>query len=137
MLFKTGYKMKGYRVLLLALLMVFSGLLFEGFAQGPPPWAPAHGYRAKARYTYFPSLGFYFDSRGGFYLFRESGVWVRKSTLPSKYKNYNWSKYRYEEFEWENDRCWDKHHGKSNGKSNGKGNSSGKSNGKGKSKGKS
>jgi hypothetical protein len=33
--------------------------------QGPPPWAPAHGYRAKHRYRYYPDSEVYYDYGGG------------------------------------------------------------------------
>lgn len=32
---------------------------------GPPPWAPAHGYRAKHSYHYYPSAEVYFDTGRG------------------------------------------------------------------------
>lgn len=122
-------------LVIVLLLATYAG---EAYAQpGPPPWAPAHGYRAKSHYTYFPSLNFYFDNKAGVYFFFENSIWVRKTALPSKYKSYNWSKYKFEEFEWTNAQPWEKHHGKTmkkssksktnNGKSNGKSNGKGKS----------
>ncbi len=38
---------------------------------GPPPWAPAHGYRAKHRYRYYPSAEIYFDLGRGIYFYYE------------------------------------------------------------------
>ena len=35
--------------------------------QGPPPWAPAHGYRAKYQYYYYPSSYVYFDTKKKLY----------------------------------------------------------------------
>ena len=135
--------MKILKWLIIVLLISFAASSTDIIAQpGPPPWAPAHGYRAKARYTYFPSLNFYFDSRAGVYFSLEAGVWQRYTSMPPKYKNYKWANYRYEEFEWSNDKPWEKHYangkkkssaspsqkprdnnGKSKGKGNGKGNS--------------
>lgn len=104
---------------------------------GPPPWAPAKGYRAKARYTYFPTLGFYFDTRVGVYFFLEAGVWTRRTSLPDRYRNYNWKNYRYEEFDWASNEPWEKHYGKGKDKAKGsKGNGHGNGNGNGKAKGK-
>jgi len=41
----------------------------------PPPWAPAHGVRAKHRYRYFPEYHIYFDLDRRLYFFLEKGVW--------------------------------------------------------------
>jgi hypothetical protein len=117
---------------LLPILVLISLTIFvsDVYAQGgPPPWAPAKGYRAKARYTYFPSLNFYFDSKIGIYFFLESGKWVQKNSLPDKYKNYKWKNYKYEEFNWDNNQPWEKHKDKENGKNKGN-NGNGKGNGK-------
>ncbi|MGL6267652.1 MAG: hypothetical protein ACRC2O_06980 [Chitinophagaceae bacterium] len=122
--------MKKIKFLALLLVVSFSLLVNDIYAQGgPPPWAPAKGYRAKARYTYFPSLNFYFDTKIGIYFFLDAGIWVQKTSLPVKYKNYNWGNYKYEEFDWSNNQPWEKHNGKSNGKSKGN-NGNGKGNGK-------
>ena len=124
--------MKPIRTACIGLLLACSLFAADTYAQGgPPPWAPAHGYRAKARYTYFPTLGFYFDTRIGVYFFLEAGVWTRRTSLPDRYRNYNWKKYRYEEFDWANNEPWEKHYGK--GKDKGpKDNGRGKGQGKGK-----
>jgi len=120
--------MKKMKFLTLLFVLFFTLLIIDVNAQGgPPPWAPAKGYHAKSRYTYFPSLNFYFDTKIGIYFFLESGIWVQKSSLPSKYKNYNWSHYTYEEFDWNNNHPWEKHHGKGNSKNKG---NNGKGNGK-------
>jgi outer membrane lipoprotein SlyB len=49
---------------------------------GPPPWAPAHGYRAKHRYRYYPSSYIYFDVDRGIYFYRSGGEWVSSAWLP-------------------------------------------------------
>lgn len=118
---------------LILLCLVFISLATSEIqAQGgPPPWAPAKGYRAKARYTYFPSLNFYFDTKVGVYFFLEAGIWTKRSSLPPAYNNYNWSKYKYEEFDWDNNQPWEKHNGKGKDKSD---KNQGNGNGKGKAK---
>lgn len=50
---------------------------------GPPPWAPAHGYRAKHVYHYYPSAYVYFDIDRKVYFFVEGGIWKTSSVLPS------------------------------------------------------
>lgn len=50
---------------------------------GPPPWAPAHGYRAKHRYRYYPSSHVYCDTSRGIYFYYEGGTWRAGASLPA------------------------------------------------------
>lgn len=50
---------------------------------GPPPWAPAHGHRAKHAYHYYPSVGVYVDLRTGQYFYMNGGVWTVSAQLPT------------------------------------------------------
>jgi hypothetical protein len=50
---------------------------------GPPPWAPAHGNRAKYRYCYYPAGCVYQDVGRGVYFYRESGQWKVSVKLPA------------------------------------------------------
>ena len=56
---------------------------------GPPPWAPAHGYRAKTRHIYFPDQNFYFDLQQGMYIYLSSGKWIVAAKLPSIFGGLN------------------------------------------------
>jgi hypothetical protein len=71
---------------ILLLLMTLSGVsILEGLAQGkggPPPWAPAHGYRAKTRHIYFPEHNFYFDVQRGVYIYLSGSSWIINAKLP-------------------------------------------------------
>ncbi len=49
---------------------------------GPPPWAPAHGYRRRARYRHFPGKGVYFDIEAGIWHWAEGGQWRSGPNLP-------------------------------------------------------
>lgn len=49
--------------------------------QGPPDHAPAHGYRSKYRYQYYPNAGVYFDLDRRFYFYLDGG-WHRSAYLP-------------------------------------------------------
>jgi hypothetical protein len=49
---------------------------------GPPPWAPAHGYRAKHKYRYYPNSSVYYDSARGVYFYYDRDEWHIKSLLP-------------------------------------------------------
>jgi hypothetical protein len=42
---------------------------------GPPPHAPAHGYRAKYSYRYYPSCYVYFDISSKFYFYLAGDGW--------------------------------------------------------------
>jgi hypothetical protein len=53
---------------------------------GPPPWAPAHGYRAKHQYRYYPSLYVYFDIDRKIYFYFEGDEWKLVVTLPENIK---------------------------------------------------
>ncbi|MGA7878879.1 MAG: hypothetical protein WCA08_24685 [Desulfoferrobacter sp.] len=48
----------------------------------PPPWAPAHGYRAKHQYLYYPSAQVYFEPSRGLYFYFSGGHWAVSVSLP-------------------------------------------------------
>jgi len=50
---------------------------------GPPPWAPAHGYRAKYNYRYYPASRVYHDRNRGLYFYYKDGQWGVSVSLPS------------------------------------------------------
>jgi hypothetical protein len=50
---------------------------------GPPPWAPAHGYRAKHQYRYYPESHVYYDTGRSVYFYYEGGRWGASVSLPS------------------------------------------------------
>lgn len=50
--------------------------------QGPPPWAPAHGYRAK-QHVYFPDYHVFYDARRSGYVFWNNGAWVFSAAVPA------------------------------------------------------
>jgi len=49
---------------------------------GPPPWAPAHGYRAKHHYYYYPGTHVYFDVGRSLYFYHDGGRWRTSARLP-------------------------------------------------------
>ena len=50
---------------------------------GPPPWAPAHGYRAKHQYLYYPAPQVYFDTGRNLYFYYRGGQWEVSAHLPA------------------------------------------------------
>jgi len=49
---------------------------------GPPPHAPAHGYRAKHHYRYYPSCYVYFDLSRKCYFYLDGDNWKVSVSLP-------------------------------------------------------
>jgi len=49
---------------------------------GPPPHAPAHGYRAKYSYRYYPSCYVYFDISRRCYFYLAGDGWKVSASLP-------------------------------------------------------
>jgi len=53
---------------------------------GPPAHAPAHGYRAKHQYRYYPSCRVYHDTGRELYFYLKGDNWEVGATLPSHLK---------------------------------------------------
>ena len=53
---------------------------------GPPSWAPAHGYRAKQKYTYYPRQEVYYSSEQKEYFWLDGGSWKVGVKLPDSIK---------------------------------------------------
>lgn len=50
---------------------------------GPPPHAPAYGYRAKHTYYYYPDAQVYFDTGRDMYFYLDGGSWRMSVSLPN------------------------------------------------------
>lgn len=48
---------------------------------GPPPWAPAHGYRAK-QHVYFPDYYTFYDPYRNGYVYWQNNSWAFSPTVP-------------------------------------------------------
>ncbi|WP_159779280.1 hypothetical protein [Flavobacterium sp. 9AF] len=85
------------------LLVIALFLLFfipqDLYSQGPPPWAPAHGYRAKTKHIYFPDQNFYYDIEKKVYLYLSNGSWSVSVSIPSSLGNINLTNARKVELE--------------------------------------
>jgi len=55
----------------------------EAPKNGPPPWAPAHGRRAKYQYYYYPDAYVYFDTGRNLYFYFQNNQWQVSVSLPS------------------------------------------------------
>lgn len=78
-----------FGVLILVFMLVMPT---DIFSQGPPPWAPAHGYRAKTRHIYFPDHNIYFDLQKKVYIYINGGNWSVGVSLPSTFGTINLGK---------------------------------------------
>uniref|UniRef100_B8HS34 Uncharacterized protein n=1 Tax=Cyanothece sp. (strain PCC 7425 / ATCC 29141) TaxID=395961 RepID=B8HS34_CYAP4 len=74
-------------------LLVLASLLMGAFGQmpaqaDPPPWAPAHGYRAKQySYVYYPQRQIYYSPASGIWFWLRSGNWQFGASLPVEYRS--------------------------------------------------
>lgn len=53
----------------------------------PPMWGPA-GY-SDARYYYLPDIESYYDVNSSMFIYMRNGIWIRRSYLSSRYRNYD------------------------------------------------
>jgi hypothetical protein len=93
--------MKNLFIFSLTIFMVFTGIQTYAygaeqkvvtervFKKDPPPWAPAHGKRAKVRYYYIPELEVYYDLVGARFAYWGGSGWMFAANLPSRYSSYN------------------------------------------------
>ncbi len=51
---------------------------------GPPSHAPAHGYRAKYQYRYYPGSSVYYDYKRKLYFYIKGDNWEVGASLPSR-----------------------------------------------------
>ena len=51
--------------------------------KGPPAHAPAHGYRAKHQYRYYPSSSVYYDTGRRLYFYLKGDHWEVGASLPN------------------------------------------------------
>ncbi len=66
---------------LLLVLLLTATPLGVSWAE-PPPWAPAHGYRAKHHYVYYPEREVYYAPDSGSWFWLDGGDWQVGVTLP-------------------------------------------------------
>jgi len=86
--------MKTLKLVVLGMVLFFAG---AGAAQAQvsvrfnigsqPDWAPA-GY-SDVQYYYLPDVEAYYDVNSSMFIYYEGRSWVRRSYLPSRYRNYD------------------------------------------------
>lgn len=74
-------------VLLLALATIAAGNAPTSWAD-PPPWAPAHGWRAKHHYTYYPHGEIYYAPESRMWFWLGGDGWQAGVSLPLDLRGY-------------------------------------------------
>ncbi|MCD4793871.1 MAG: hypothetical protein K8R54_11590 [Bacteroidales bacterium] len=86
---KTKFFITSFAVIFLLLFAVPVDSLAQKKPKGPPPWAPAHGFRSKTRHVYFPDHNFYFDIQNKVYIYISGGKWLYSAKLPAIFVDVN------------------------------------------------
>ncbi len=82
--------MKKLKLLLIGTFLLFSGAAVAQvtvIVGSPPMWGPV-GY-TEVRYYYLPGVESYYDIESSRFIYYSGGVWVHRTYLPSKYRNYD------------------------------------------------
>ncbi|HTN66744.1 MAG TPA: hypothetical protein VL051_11245 [Burkholderiaceae bacterium] len=79
------------RLLLVAAVLLGAAAALPTYAS-PPPWAPAHGHRAKQaqqyRYVYYPAQQVYYAPASQTWFWMSGSNWRFGVNLPAQYRGY-------------------------------------------------
>ncbi len=73
---------------LIAFAVAGAGLVAPVASADPPPWAPAHGWRAKHRYVYYPSAEVYYAPETRMWFWLGGNGWQAGVSLPVALQGY-------------------------------------------------
>jgi hypothetical protein len=84
--------MKAFKIFLFVIALFFAFLANAQVAVTvnigtPPMWGPA-GY-SDVQYYYLPDVYSYYDVRSSMFIYQSGGVWVHRTYLPVRYRNYD------------------------------------------------
>lgn len=81
--------MKAIRCAIVTALVAASvGFVAAPVYADPPPWAPAHGWRAKHRYVYYPSAEVYYAPASRMWFWLGGNGWQAGVNLPLALQGY-------------------------------------------------
>lgn len=81
--------MKTLRFAVIATLAIAgAGLVATPAVADPPPWAPAHGWRAKHQYVYYPSAEVYYEPASSMWFWLGGNGWQAGVNLPGALQGY-------------------------------------------------
>lgn len=88
-----SYRPNPRSLLLAAALAAGIGAGLPAYAE-PPPWAPAHGHRAKQqvrdyRYVYYPEQQVYYAPASNMWFWMSGSNWRFGVNLPAQYRGYS------------------------------------------------
>jgi len=76
------------RTLPAVILLASVGLATALAWADPPPWAPAHGWRAKHHYTYYPRGEIYYAPESRLWFWLDGDNWRSGVRLPLEFQTY-------------------------------------------------
>lgn len=84
--------MKTLKLLVIGMLLLFAGSVQAQISVRvnlgtPPQWGPV-GY-TDVRYYYLPDVEAYYDIPSSMFVYYNGYTWVRRSSLPTRYRNYD------------------------------------------------
>ena len=84
--------MKTLKLLVVGMLLLFAGSVEAQISVRvnlgvPPQWGPS-GY-SDVRYYYLPDVEAYYDVPSSMFVYYNGYSWVRRSSLPTRYRNYD------------------------------------------------
>jgi hypothetical protein len=84
--------MKTLKLLVIGMLLLFAGSVQAQISVRvnlgtPPQWGPV-GY-SDVRYYYLPDVEAYYDIPSSMFIYYNGYSWVRRSSLPTRYRNYD------------------------------------------------
>ena len=84
--------MKTLKLIILGMVLCFAGSVQAQVSVNvnigaPPQWGPS-GY-SDVRYYYLPDVESYYDVQSSRFIYYERGVWVHRTYLPARYRNYD------------------------------------------------
>jgi hypothetical protein len=84
--------MKTLKLFVIGMLLLFAGSVEAQISVRvnlgvPPQWGPV-GY-SDVRYYYLPDVEAYYDVPSSMFIYYNGVSWVRRSSLPSRYRNYD------------------------------------------------
>jgi len=103
--------MKTLKLVIAGIAIFFSGLLSAQVSVTvgtPPPWGPAEA--SGIRFYYMPDIQMYFDVNSGEYVYFSGGTWVHTTTLPARYRHYDFYKeYKVPLRDYHGEHPWENH----------------------------
>jgi len=84
--------MKTLKVIALGILLLLTTTIqaqvkVPGIINSPPGWGPVGN--PQVRYYYLPDVLAFYDVNSSMFIFSDGKTWIRRPTLPIRYKNYD------------------------------------------------